>query len=82
MSLSITPRQENEVLTGYQLNPSFEATFFSFPFPFLLFLKKKKKNLFSYPSSQQSILTSISKVISDSKSDDASRYKWWGNVET
>jgi hypothetical protein len=43
MSLSITPRQENEVLTGYQLNPSFEATFFSFPFPFLLFLKKKKK---------------------------------------
>jgi hypothetical protein len=42
MSLSITPRQENEVLTGYQLNPSFEATFFSFPFPFLLFLKKKK----------------------------------------
>jgi len=45
-------------------------------------LKKKKKNLFSYPSSQQSILTSISKVISDSKSDDASRYKWWGNVET
>jgi hypothetical protein len=81
MSLSISPRQENEVLTGYQLNPSFEATFFSFPFPFLLFLKKKK-NLFSYPSSQQSILTSISKVISDSKSDDASRYKWWGNVET
>jgi hypothetical protein len=43
MSLSITPRQENEVLTGYQLNPSFEATFFCFPFPFLLFLKKKKK---------------------------------------